>query len=60
MAQINSDINLHDLTMLVLNKSEFANIDSEPLANEVVKKYIEIRRIVLKKLQEHTNYGEWI
>lgn len=60
MAQIDPNINLHDLTMLVLNKSEFVNIDSEPLANEVVKKYIEIRRIVLKKLQEHTNYGEWI
>jgi len=60
MAQIDPNINLHDLTMLVLNKSEFVNIDSEPLANEVVKKYIDIRRIVLKKLQEHTNYGEWI
>jgi hypothetical protein len=60
MAQIDPDINLHDLTMLVLSKSEFINIDSEPLANEVVKKYIDIRRIVLKKLQEHTNYGEWI
>ena len=46
MAQIDPNINLHDLTMLVLNKSEFVNIDSEPLANEVVKKYIEIRRIV--------------
>lgn len=60
MAQIDPNINLHDLTMFVLNKSEFVNVDSEPLANEVVQKYIDIRRIVLKKLQEHTNYGEWI
>lgn len=60
MAEINPDINLHDLTMLVLKKSEFISVEPERLSSEVVQKYIDIRRLVLKQLQEHTNYGEWI
>lgn len=60
MAQINPDINLHDLTMLVLNQAEFNSVDPERLASEVVQKYIDIRRIVLKELQVQTNYEEWI
>lgn len=60
MAEINPDVNLHDLTMLVLSKSEFNSIEPERLASEVVQKYIDVRRLVLKQLQEHTNYGEWI
>ncbi len=60
MAQINPDINLHDLTMLVLNQAEFNSVDPERLASEVVQKYIDIRRIVLKELQIQTNYEEWI
>lgn len=60
MSQINPDVNLHDIVMLVLNRSEFASTDPKPLAAEVAQKYIEIRRIILEELKQHANPGTMI
>jgi hypothetical protein len=43
--------------MLVLNQSKFANTAPEQLAIEVAQKYIEVRRIILNELNQHTNPG---
>jgi len=56
MSQINSDINLHDIVMLVLSRSEYAS--SNPV--EVAQRYIEIRRIILEELRKHTNPGTMV
>lgn len=52
MAQINLDINLHDLTMMVLRRSEYASVAPELLAAEVSQRYNEVRQIILKELQQ--------
>ena len=56
MSQINPDINLHNIVMFVLIRSEYAS--SDPV--EVAQKYIEIRRIILEELKQHTNLGTMI
>jgi len=60
MSHIQSDINLHELTMLVLNRSEFTSCDPDHLATEIAQKYIATRRIMLEELKQHTNPGTMV
>ena len=54
MSQIQTDINLHDLTMLVLNRSDFASPTPNQLAVEIAHKYIDVRKIILDELKKNT------
>ncbi len=60
MPQIHADVNVHDIVILVLNRSEFTSTDSEALSAEVAQKYIEARRIISNELRKHTNPGTMV
>ena len=54
MAQINTDVNLHDIVMLALSRSD----STDPV--EVAQKYMEIRSVMLDELRKHTNPGTMV
>lgn len=60
MSHIHTDINVHDIAMLVLSRAGFASTPPEQMAAEATQKYIEVRRIILEEIKQHTNPGTMI
>ncbi|CVK18432.1 hypothetical protein SPSPH_045040 [Sporomusa sphaeroides DSM 2875] len=60
MPQIHSDVNIHDIVMLVLSRASFASTSPEQMAAEVAQKYIQVRSIILEEIKQHANPGTMI